>query len=391
LRPLAMSSLLGCLSTDVAEARLLPYLELCDICRLEALGTKFHRSLLSLCPPWQCARRLLPRFRFGDVLARSPMDLQSRSLVKALRGMQVAQCRGGLWLQSKSQVEALVQAVNRANTTAEDHRKAGGKLAYVFVARFRFPGADAGQLAPPFENVGAASAAVVGGAVAGGVGGDGMGSLPPFLVGLASVISGPLLAANGLRVLSWPGLYPSDPVPLRFGGQGCEAASQQPSRPARRRGRAGRRGPSGSDSGIDLRLAWLRDSILVSLQSKEPRRAANGEAVGSDATPPLGGGGYGTRFCLDLRAVSTDLFLSTRGLVMDVDSGWVKGHGVFSVLKDRLEAARALANGILMVACIRDPLPVPESPSMPSWPSSVHALHLEVSRLQYDWHHSDTM
>merc|ERR1712045_295465 len=66
----------------------------------------------------------------------------------------------------------------------------------------------------------------------------------------------------------------------------------------------------------------------------------------------------GGRLTLDIRAVSADLFLCLRSMQVEVDAGWLKGHGVCSIPKDRAAAVRTLAEGLPCVLCFRDITPL---------------------------------
>jgi len=356
-------------------------------------------------------------------LAKSSLDRGCRPLLAALRRATVVQCRGGLPLPDKGTVEALAAALRRANVIAEQHLGSGGRLAHVFVARFRFPGVsgegpftqEPGALPHPTATIG-----------------NIVGSMAPMTSGIGAILSGPLIASNGLRILSWPGLYPSEPVPLPFGQEASQQSQQaqqsqqqqQTHRGAgagrsngRRRGgrtqQGDRRGGTQPDprrSAVELRLAWMRDSILVNLQSSYGARnrrelflrapgTTDFASLQADAQSHVdtGGGLRGAsgdiepHLAVDLRSVSGALFISVRGLAVDVDSGWIKGHGVCSVMRDRASAAKALSEGILCVITVRDlPPSVADGSDMARMPWNVHALHLEVSRLQYSAHQHES-
>lgn len=464
-----MALLLSAFAVSFADGCILPYLDLSDLVRAEALSRSAQETLLCCCALWHCARRNLPRFKLGSALAATPLDQGCRPLVAALRRATVVSLRGALPLPDLSAVQALVSALNRANAAAAEHLAMGGCFAHVFVARFRFPHLSAGAAnAGPFAAAGGpvGMPALMSAAARDGMG-PGVGPWPPHVTGPGAVVAGPLLGAGGIRVVSWPGLYPSEPVPLPLcrssslaggpggadlRGKGTEATPvavpsasepeqteqrQQPQqqqllRRSRRRGDQYRhRHGDASNAAFELRLAWFRDSILVNVQSREKalgrqrlvRAAAAGMGVAAVPTPATagvaepraargaGGGGSSsntsrtntslgstsvangpsdsggcTRFSLDIRSVSSELFLSTRGLQVDVDSGWLKGHGVCSVMKDRNAAARAMAEGLLCVVCFRDAIAAAEGSTSSQIPSNVHALHLEVSRLHGAWH-----
>lgn len=195
------------------------------------------------------------------------------------------------------------------------------------------------------------------------------------------------------------------------------AASEPPTRPTHVSGGRRRAAPPEGEA-LDLRLAWLRDSMLVSAQTRwspegrQRQRAArsapashellsafseaqqqtpSAAAVSATRAPSdvldevqIGTSTVsGSRLVFDVRAVCPDLFLCIRGMQVDVDRGWLKGHGVCSANRGRAAAARTLAEGLPCVVCVRDSVETAEAP-LPQLSSMVHALHLEVSHLYHN-------
>lgn len=385
----AVVRLLVALTSDLADECVLPYLDIGDICHVEALDRRFQDALMERCILWRCARRVLPRFHLGPSLAEAPLRRDMRGLVATLRRATVVSCGAPLSLPDAAAAQALVASLQRADAWASAHLAAGGKVARVFAARFRFPHLAAG--ASPASP-----------------------TPPPGAGALASRSGG------------WPGLYPSDPVQLPP-EQGKAVADMEDDKASAAAAAVG------IGDNLELRLAWLRDAFLINVQSRETAPGAVAAAGGTAGATPLpmphvaglalagrppedhgpaptgpappaaahgarAAGALGVaphqpaptgapargRMALDLRSASADLFLCIRGMQIDVDAGWLKGTGVCSVARDRSAAARALANGLVCVVCVRDVL-AGEGPGGALPPSNVHALHLEVSRLHGTW------
>lgn len=380
------------LGGDLAEAWLLAHLQLGDLGRAEGASRACREALLDRRVLWRCAQDSLPGFALGPRLAETPIGRDARHLIAVLRRAVVATTgsTGALGLlplepplplPDLAAVEALAGAVQRASAQAAAHA-AWGRPAHVFVARFRFPHLAA--------SVGA------GGRVATLEGG--MMEEQEFAQEVAA--SSDSRGAAGIASLTgWQGFFPSEPVTMPivgFGQASChevgeasweqQLEKQQPlwlpqeeelqaagssswsssseaswsssweqqleeearlpqqeearlPQQDRWLGAASTQAQASGVAALELRLAWLRDSILVSVQ----KQALGG--VSTEDSP---------RLSLDLRSVSPDLLLHIRGLPVDVDAGWLKGHGVCSVLGDRRAAAYALAEGLPCVVCVRE-------------------------------------
>jgi len=358
-------SLLAVLDGDFATECVMPYFDLCELFRLEAASRCTRSTVLENSALWACARRVLSKFEMGDLLATNPLMRDSRELIATLRRATVVGCVA-MPLEDYSTAQALAQAVQRANGWAAAHLAAGGSVARVFVARFRFPYLGAGDNGS-FDNMFANTATAAHGSAAG------------------------LRAAGAPRGAGgWPGLYPSEPVSLVLKSKGSDRHKpKHPSAASKAGGSSASsecKALSYGDKVLDLRLAWLRDSMLVNLQTKEiaKTRARGGQRA--DATTAMRARSTcSSRLTVDIRAISRDLILCMRSMQVDVDAGWLKGHGVCSIPRDRSATVRTLADGLPCVLCIRDSLPT--EGTAPQLSSSVHALHLEVSRLHHGWYH----
>jgi len=350
---------------------------------LEATSTSSRRAVAENCALWACARGSLTGYILGPALAACRLCPTSRQLVSVLQRARKLGCVP-VSLDDPPAAKALAVALSRAGANAEAHIAAGGSVAEVMVARFRFP--NLASATGSLEHVG-----------------------------------------RGRSVHSWPGFYPSESVPFTLPCMGrsrdkssCSVASDAPA--------------------LDLRLAWLRDSILVSISTRstpvasvpslayhppvrryvdvtgldararvqrilralqtearveefeedfadefsEEEEFPERRALAPDMTiaRPSGRGG---KLVLDIRAVSPELCLILRGLHVEVDAGWLKGHGICSIPKERTAMVQCLAEGLPFVICVRDVLPTETPLARTPMSTAVHALHLEVSRLAGLW------
>lgn len=444
---------------DFANDHVMPCLEIWDVVRMEALSKGMWASVRSRRVLWAGAGDLFSRFQLSPALASRPLSLESRLLVAELRQASVIGT-SPVGLDSVEMVEALVSALQKAKERAEAHLEAGGKAAEVFVTCFRFPSL---VVPSPTINTDAADAPAA----------------APADVNEPSEVADPPDETTQMGLVApagWLGLYPSEPIALALapraspprppqaapvskatpclalGASRCSsttslsssdeassassssssssvttASSEVPADVAVRHRSVPRlsRGVEEERKQIwdtlDLRLAWLRDSMLVSVQTRWPpprgmrpgRRYADRPGVNTelseaphharmeaDSTMGVGaisgrgaleahegdaagsGLGSGSRLSVDIQTICPELFLSMRKAQVDVDGGWMKGHGVCSMSHGRAATARSLVQGLPCVVFVRDCVDPPEPAQLSS---IVHALQLEVSRLYRSW------
>lgn len=307
-----MVSILGHADGEFANQCILDYLDLVSIIRLEVVNQRSNSTILECRTRWASAAELLSGFELSGELMTKTVARSTRLTIALLRQALTAGVAAPC-LVSEDTAKTLVSALQRAETNAAAHLKQGGALARVLVANFKFPLLDPGAAEPPPAADAPDDARRAGAPI-------------------------------------WPGLYPSEPV--HFTVSTSKDGNLQ-------------------TETLELRLAWLRDVILVNLQSKGPK---------TDADAVCGG-----HFDIDLRAVSQDLCLCMRGMQVDIDTGWVRGYGVCAIPRSRGATVKSLAAGVPFVIGIRDSA-LSESPVMNQRiAANVHALHLEVSRLHEAW------
>lgn len=386
---------------DFADDHVMPCLTVLDVVHLEASSPGMWAATRTKRVLWAGASNLLKRFELSPDFAARVLNFESRSLVAELQ--QVSVCgTTAVKLADLEMVKALVTAHRKARERADAHLDAGGSVAEVFVACFRFPDITTPSTSRspattvddlragwpvlyPSESIAVTLAPRT--------------LRPQHLRPSASVVASRAVAPGGVSSELWrrepematsrssSSLSSSDPAPkLPEQPQVDPQPAEQQSRTAPgvqkfaevsgdttlRPVRAAASVGAQHGETLDLRLAWFRDSMLISTQSRwTPPVAATG-ALQSDVD------GSRSCFSIDVRAISPELFLRLRGTQDSVNGSW-QGHGVCSTIRGRRAALRSLAEGLPCVLSVQDCFDPAAAASQ--WPSSVlDTLQLEAPR-----------